>query len=144
MTIQAMILVKMTTGVDARDWKKGIFPVRRKWMIKICVKAPSVNQLVWARGTRGESSVRILYLYQFIMKTHMSKTLDVGPIKIIKRAMDLAFQIFGPVRYSGSTLSLYISKSVLINDTEAVKPRERGGNGYIGTMPLKSRASCFS
>jgi hypothetical protein len=37
----------------------------------------------------------------------MSNTLDVGPIQIMKRAMEAAFQDFGPARYSGSTLSLY-------------------------------------
>ena len=37
----------------------------------------------------------------------MSNTLDVGPMQIMKRAMELAFQTFGAARYSGSTLSLY-------------------------------------
>jgi hypothetical protein len=37
----------------------------------------------------------------------MSNTLDVGPIKIMKREMELAFQTLGAARYSGSTLSLY-------------------------------------
>lgn len=78
-----------------------------RWQRKnlTCVKAPSVNQLVWASGTSGESSDRILYIYQFVRKTQMSNTLDVGPIKIMKRAMDLAFQTFGAARYSRSTLS---------------------------------------
>ena len=39
-------------------------------------------------------------------KVKTSKTLDVGPKKIIKRAIDQAFQVFGATRYSGSTLSL--------------------------------------
>ena len=41
MTMPAMIVVKMTTGVDARDWKKGIFPVRRKWIMKILYRMNS-------------------------------------------------------------------------------------------------------
>ena len=44
--------------------------------------------------------------YQLIRKTQMSNTLDVGPIEIMKRAMELASQTFGAARYSGSTLSL--------------------------------------
>ena len=41
----------------------------------------------------------------------MSNTLEVGPKKIMKRAIDLAFQVVGPARYSGSTLSLFITVS---------------------------------
>ena len=41
MTMPAMIVVKMTTGADARDWKKGIFPVRRKCIMKILYRVNS-------------------------------------------------------------------------------------------------------
>jgi hypothetical protein len=37
----------------------------------------------------------------------MSKTLEVGLMKIMKRKIDLAFQGVGALRYSGSTLSLW-------------------------------------
>jgi len=47
-------------------------------------------------------------MYQLRTKVQMSKTLDVGPMKIMKRAIDQAFHAFGVVRYSGSTLSLFI------------------------------------
>jgi hypothetical protein len=36
----------------------------------------------------------------------MSKMLDVGPRNTMKRKMDLARQVIGTLRYSGSTLSL--------------------------------------
>jgi hypothetical protein len=38
----------------------------------------------------------------------MSNTLEVGPIKIMKRPIDLASQAFGAFKYSGSTLSLLL------------------------------------
>ena len=49
--------------------------------------------------------------HQSIRKVQMSNTLEVGPKKIMKRAIDLAFQVVGLARYSGSTLSLFITVS---------------------------------
>ena len=51
----------------------------------------------------------------------MSNVLDVGPIQIMKRAMELASQTFGAARYSTSTLSLYNSNpsgQILRNEEE--------------------------
>jgi hypothetical protein len=46
----------------------------------------------------------------------ISKILDVGPRKTMKRKMDLARQVIGTLRYSGSTLSLLDHGHVNISD----------------------------
>lgn len=49
--------------------------------------------------------------YQLIRKVQISNTLEVGPKKIMKRAIDLAFQVVGAARYSESTLSLRVFRT---------------------------------
>jgi hypothetical protein len=62
----------------------------------------------------------------------MSNTLDVGPMQIMKRAIDLASQPLGATTYSGSTLSLFrlVHKSAFIKNLLRIE-NKRAHQGIV-------------
>ena len=95
--------VEAIRGIEGRDCRNGIFPVRATWMMRICESDPNINQPAQKRGM--VSVVLKPKMNQRTPKHKISKIEEVMPAKIMKVVMERGDHLRGFFKYSLSTLS---------------------------------------